>query len=201
MAFTFFFRDSHTLEQVIKYLLPIVDGMRKVKVWDAGCAMGPEPYTFAILLAERMGYFAYKNVEIHATDIDETNTFGNIITEAIYPEPELSRMPKEIFDKYFAPTDKPGMMKLDDRIRSRVSFTKNDLLQLSPISSDYSLIICKNVLLHLQPHERIEVIRMFHKSLAKDGLFTTEQTQSMPKECEHLFKKLANDANVYQKIG
>ena len=101
MAFTFFFRDSHSIEQALKYFIPMVNGYRKIKVWDAGCAMGPEPYTFAIMLAEKMGYFAFKNVEIDATDIDETHTFEKIISEGVYPESELSRIPKEIFDKYF----------------------------------------------------------------------------------------------------
>ena len=101
MAFTFFFRDSHTLEQVVKYFLPSISGLRKVKIWDAGCANGPEPYTFAIILAESMGYFAFKNVQLDASDIDETDTFGNIIREGIYPEADLKRIPPDIFKKYF----------------------------------------------------------------------------------------------------
>ena len=60
MAFTFFFRDNHTLEQLVKHLLPIVQGRSNIKIWDAGCAMGPEPYTLAILLAEKMGKFALR---------------------------------------------------------------------------------------------------------------------------------------------
>ena len=40
MAFTFFFRDNHTLEQLVKHLLPTVQGRSNIKIWDAGCAMG-----------------------------------------------------------------------------------------------------------------------------------------------------------------
>ncbi|HPB55993.1 MAG TPA: CheR family methyltransferase, partial [Candidatus Aminicenantes bacterium] len=68
MAFTFFFRDNHTLEQLVKHLLPTVQGRSNIKIWDAGCAMGPEPYTLAILFAEKMGKFAFKNVRIDASD-------------------------------------------------------------------------------------------------------------------------------------
>lgn len=199
MAFTFFFRDSHSIEQALKYFLPIVNGYRKIRIWDAGSAMGPEPYTFAIMLAERMGYFAFKNVEIDASDIDETDTFGKIITDGIYPESELTRIPKDIFNKYFTKSERDGYFRINDNILSRVRFQKHDLLELKPFSDNYNMVICKNVLLHFQPRERIEVIKMFHSVLAPQGLFLTEQTQQVPEEISHLFKKIAADANVYQK--
>jgi len=200
MAFTFFFRDSHSIEQALKYFLPIINGYRRIKIWDAGCAMGPEPYTFAILLAEKIGYFAFKNVEIDATDIDETDTFGKIISAGVYPESELSRIPKEIFDKYFTKNEREGYFRISDNILNRVKFLKNDLLKLNPIGDNYNLIICKNVLLHFQPNERIEVIKMFHSALAPNGLLLTEQTQQVPEDISHLFNKIAADANVYQKV-
>jgi len=200
MAFTFFFRDSHSIEQALKYFIPIVYGYSKIKVWDAGCAMGPEPYTFAIMLAEKMGYFAFKNIEIDATDIDETQTFEKIISEGVYPESELSRIPKEIFDKYFSKDEREGYYKINDSILNRVKFKRHNLLDLKPISDNYNLIICKNILLHFQQNERINVIKMFHSSLATNGLLLTEQTQQVPEEISHLFNKIAPDANVYQKV-
>jgi len=200
MAFTFFFRDSHSIEQALKYFLPIINGYRRIKIWDAGCAMGHEPYTFAILLAEKMGYFAFKNVEIDASDIDETDTFGKIISAGVYPESELSRIPKEIFEKYFSKNEREGYYRISDNILNRVKFIKSDLLKLKPIGDNYNLIICKNVLLHFQPNERIDVIKMFHSALAPNGLLLTEQTQQVPEEIAHLFNKIAADANVYQKV-
>jgi chemotaxis protein methyltransferase CheR len=200
MAFTFFFRDNHTLEQAIKYFMPIVAGYQKVRIWDAGCAMGPEPYTLAIMLAETMGYFAFKNLEIDATDIDETGTFGPIITQGIYLESDLARIPPDILEKYFHRMSEPDKFLVDEKVRSKIKFYQNDLLDLKPLKNNYNLILCKNVLLHLLPDERIKVIRMFHSALATNGLLATEQTQPMPEETAPLFKKLANDANIYQKI-
>ncbi len=43
MAFTYFFRDLYTLELAAKHLLPFISGSSKPRLWDAGCAMGPEP--------------------------------------------------------------------------------------------------------------------------------------------------------------
>ncbi len=201
MAFTFFFRDSHTLTRVAEKFIPFVEGYSKIKIWNAGCAMGPEPFTFAIILAEKMSYFAFKRVYIDATDIDETDTFGSIINSAVYPESDLRRIPPEFLTKYFVKTGDDGYFRVQENLRNRIRFTKHDLLTLKPIDTGYHLVICKNVLLHLQPQERIDVIKMYHSVLAPNGLFTTEQTQAMPEECAHLFEPLASDAHVYKKIG
>ncbi len=200
MAFTFFFRDSHSLEQAAKFLLENIDGQRNIKVWDAGCAMGPEPYTFAILLAEKMGYFSFKKVQVDASDIDETDTFGNIILKGEYPENELVRIPKDIFEKYFAKVENSNNCKLTDNILNRIKFIKHDLLTFKPFDTGYNLIICKNVLLHFQQAERVKVFSMFHSVLAEKGLLVTEQTQELPEENRSQFEKITGDANIYRKI-
>lgn len=201
MAFTFFFRDSHTLERAVDFLLPEINGQGRLKVWNAGCAMGPETYTFAIILAERMDAYSFKSVKIEASDIDESENFGKILTEGFYPDSDLKRLPDGILDKYFTNSERQGFFRVVDKIRDRVTFRKHDLLTLKPFGSDYHFIICKNVLLHFQPEQRVEVIKMFHSVLAPGGLLTTEQTQNLPDECSHLFASLATDAHVYRKIG
>lgn len=200
MAFTFFFRDMQVLELAIKHVVPNAIGRSRAKVWDAGCAMGPEPYSLAIMFAENMGQFAFKNLTIYATDIDEQDTFGAIIRNGVYPEDELKRVPENIFNKYFKPDEKPGFYRVVDAVRERVVFQKHNLLSMKSIGSDFLLILCKNVLLHFQPEERIKVISMFHQALAPVGHFATEQTQKMPSENDKLFEQIAFDGQIFRKV-
>jgi chemotaxis protein methyltransferase CheR len=201
MAFTFFFRDLHTIEHIANILIPEVSGRSRIRVWDAGCAMGPEPYTLAITLAEKMGNFSFKNLYITATDIDDCDTFGNIIKEGIYSDEETKRIPEEIFKKYFLKIDGDVIKyKLIDLIRERILFQKHNLLSLESIGSNFSLILCKNVLLHFQQQERIEVIKMFHGSLMPGGLLAWEQTQKLPEELAVYFEQVVSDAQIYRKI-
>ena len=93
MAFTFFFRDQHVLERVVEHSLPSLAGRNHPRIWDAGVAMGQEPYTVAILFAERMGHFAFNNLRIEATDVESTGQFAQIVEAAMYPREELSRLP------------------------------------------------------------------------------------------------------------
>lgn len=198
MAFTFFFRDLPVLEYAVEQTIKIAMGRMRIKVWDAGCALGQEPYTLAILFAERLGA-TYNNLYLDATDYDSENNFGDIVKAATYKYEELQRIPADIFKKYF---DAQGgdTYRVNDKIRSRVFFQYHDLLSLRPIGSDYALVVCKNVLLHFQYAERIEVIKMYHRALCDGGYLALENTQKMPVELAHLFEQVVPDAQLYKKL-
>lgn len=200
MAFTYFLRDLHTLEHLARHVIPYTAGRSHVRIWDAGCAMGQEAYSLAMVFAENMGYFAFKNLRIHATDLDNCDLFREIVVSGIYQEDSLKRMPGELFDKYFHSTEQPGYFQISENLRSRIIYQKHDLLSLTPVGKDFSLVLCKNVLLHFRPAERIQVIRMFHRSLAPGGFFATEQTQKLPAEVAPLFEQVTPDAQVFKKL-
>jgi chemotaxis protein methyltransferase CheR len=199
VAFTFFFRDQHVLDLIVKHAVPQLAGRSRARVWDAGCAMGPEPYSLAILLAEAMGYFAFNNLRIDASDLDDCGLFGPIIANGVYPWEELERVPPELFAKYFEPAGEKKF-RVVERVRTRLTFHRHDLLTLKPVGEGYNLIVCKNVLLHFQAADRVEVCRMFHNALAPDGLLATEQTQKLPAEVAHLFHQVVSDGQVFKKV-
>jgi len=200
MAFTFFFRDLPALHAIRDHVIPELKKNSHINVWDAGCAMGPEPYSLAIIFKEALGYYEFKRLQICATDLDEeSHEFGNIIAKGVYPEETVKRIPKDIFEKSFTGNNKPGHFQIADELMKCVSFQKHDLRTLQPIRDGFGLIVCKNVLLHLHEPERIDVIKMFHKSLIPEGFFVTEQTQKMPRETAHLFKQVISNVQLFQR--
>jgi len=200
MALSFFFRDLPSLHAIRDHVIPELRQNRFINVWDAGCAMGPEPYSVAIFFKEALGYYEFKRLKIFATDLDEeSNQFGNILTAGIYPEEAVKRMPKDILARYFSPDGKPGHFKISDEIMGCVSFQKHDLRSLQAIRGGLGLVVCKNVLLHLNESERIDVIKMFCNSLMPGGFFVCEQTQKMPRETAHLFKHVIPNVQLFQK--
>lgn len=199
MAFTFFFRDQHVLEIACRHFIPFISGRSRPRIWDAGCAMGQEPYTLAILLFQQMSLFGFNNLRILATDIDESGQFGEIVSRGEYSKDDVGRMPPGVLEKCFAETA-PGRFRVIDRIRSRVEYRRHDLLSLQPPAQEFSLVVCKNVLLHFTASERVEVLRMFHEALSPGGLLVTEQTQKMPAELAGSFERLASDGQLYRKV-
>ncbi len=198
MAFTFFFRDLPVLEHAVNATIKLAMGRMRIKVWDAGSALGQEPYTLAILFAERLGA-TFNNLYLDTTDYDSENNFGDIVKMATYKYDELQRMPAEIFEKYFVLQD-TDLYRVCDKVRSRVFFQYHDLLSLKAIGSEYALVVCKNVLLHFQYNERIEVIKMYHQALCPGGLLALENTQKIPVEISHLFEQVVPDAQLYRKV-
>ena len=200
MAFTYFFRDLHTLEMVRDHVIPVLRSRRFIKIWDAGCAMGPEPYTLAIVLRENMGA-TFGNIRIYATDIDESGHFGEIITNGIYPEEQVKRIPKVIFEKYFSEDGKPDYFIIAEELRKCVEYQKHDLLSLEPVGTGLGLVLCKNVLLHFREDDRVNVIKMFHGALERGGFLAMEQTQKMPRKVTGLFEPVVANAQLFRKVG
>jgi len=200
MAFTYFFRDMQTLKLISSKVLPYLRGHRYINIWDAGCAHGPEAYSLAILLRESMSHMLFRNVRIYATDQDTCDQFGKIVTAGIYPEAETKRIPPLIRAKYFQRTDTPGEHQLIEEIRSSVSFVKHDLLSFEPVRLGFSLIVCKNVLLHFDPQQRVNVIRMFQSALRGDGFLVTENTQKLPFENKRCFQPVTSAAQIFRKV-
>lgn len=198
MAFTFFFRDLPVLEYAVEQTIKLAMGRMRIKVWDAGCALGQEPYTLTILFAERLGS-AFNNLYLDATDYDSDNNFGDIVKLATYKYEEVQRIPAEIFKKYFDPLGN-DLYQVCAKVRSRVFFQYHNLLSLTPIGTEYALVVCKNVLLHFQYSERIEVIKMYHQALSSGGYLALENTQKMPTEISHLFEQVVPDAQLYRKL-
>ncbi|MBN2693744.1 chemotaxis protein CheR [bacterium] len=200
MAFTYFFRDTHSVEIAIEYLLKYTSGNSSIKIWDAGCASGQEPYSLAILLAEKMSTFMFRNVSIQATDIDTSDLFEKIIKNGVYPKDELQRIPSELFEKYFEESEYPNSYQINYRIRDKIKFSKHNLLSLKEVDNGFHLIVCKNVLLHFQPEERVEVFKMYHRALAENGLLVMEHTQDLSPEVSNLFERVIGNVQLYRKI-
>ena len=201
MAFTFFFRDRETLEAVMEYVVPRISGRSRIRVWDAGCAKGEEPYTVAIMLAERLRPHARSLVRIDATDIEESEfaQFESVVSKGEYHRTNVEHVPRELAEKYFVAAERPDHYLVRPELRSKVSFQRHDLLSLDPIGRDFSLVVCKNVLLHFKPEQRGKVINMFHKALLPGGFLAMEQRQDLPGEVSGLFENVGNGVKLFRK--
>jgi chemotaxis protein methyltransferase CheR len=197
MAFTFFFRDMNVLETIQTDVLPVLLSRRCLNIWDAGCATGVEPFSLAIILREKLGDFTYRNVKILATDLNPT--FESLIKEATYPQELVGRIPDDILGKYFVPDENKAFYRLCEQVRRTVTFKHHDLASLNPVGEKFGLIVCKNVLLHIQPETRTKVIKMFYDSLVPGGYLATEQTQKMPNEAADWFEPIIGKGIVYRK--
>jgi chemotaxis protein methyltransferase CheR len=198
MAVTYFFRDCHTLELLIQRALPNLCGQAAIHIWDAGCANGAEPYTLAMLLREEMTDRVFEKVRICASDVDPD--CGPQIAAGIYAKHEIERIPQSLRQRYFQAIGAPGYVQVVDDVRDKVSFMLHDLLSLEPPRTDFSLIVCKNVLNEFDEEQRRQVFQMFHRAMHSGGFLATEHTLRMPEDAEPLFEPISRYAQVYRRL-
>jgi chemotaxis protein methyltransferase CheR len=203
LAYTSFFRDSDALAAIGDLALPAISHLREIRLWDAGCATGEEPYTLAILFASKLGPFMFRNLDILATDHEESSfpQFAERIREARYSRTDIFWVPRELRELYFEPTEDPESFLLAQEIRERVRFKRHDLLSLSPPETGQSLIVCKNVLMHFSPEGQEGVLGMFWEALEPGGFLALDGNQALPRSFVSRFPRVAPGLPLYRKPG
>jgi len=200
VAFTFFFRDQRVLDSIVRHVVPSVMGRSIIRIWDAGCASGEEAYSVAMLLFESLWPFASNNLRIDATDIEENSQFANTIASGMYASEFLKGSSHQaLLAKYCRPAARAGYVEFDVTLRNCIFYQRHDLLSLRPIGNNFSLVVCKNVLLHFAYEQRVEVIKMFYEALLSGGYLALDELQELPAEVSPLFVRVLADSTLYRK--
>jgi chemotaxis protein methyltransferase CheR len=201
MAYTSFFRDADALGAIGDIVIPALAHWRAIKVWDAGCATGEEPFTLAILFASKLRPFPFRNLDILATDYEESSfpQFATQIGRGRYSRKDIFWVPQDHRDLYFMPTEDPEVFELALELRDRVRYLQHDLLTLVPPETGQSLVVCKNVLMHFSPENQVKVLEMFHRALVPGGYLALDGAQAMPEACAGWFPRVAQGLPLFQK--
>ena len=101
---SYFFRDKAPFQYFTEIMLPKLmaarAGTRQIRLWSAAAATGQEPYSLAMLLAERAHLLADWHVEILATDFAEDAL--RKARKGLYSQFEVQRgLPVSLLVKYF----------------------------------------------------------------------------------------------------
>ncbi len=166
---TSFFRDTAPWECLRDEILPRLVGPPaagdSLRVWSAGCASGEEAYSIAILLAEAMGFDAFRErVKIYATDVDEEAL--RQARRAVYGRRVAEHVPAPLLAKYFDRQD--DRYTVIKELRRSVIFGRHDLLQDAPISR-VDLLICRNCLMYFNTEAQTRILGRFHFALSSRG--------------------------------
>jgi chemotaxis protein methyltransferase CheR len=201
MAYTSFFRDTDALNAISDLVIPAISHSRSIRVWDAGCASGEEPFTLAILFAAKLGAFHFRNLDILATDYEESNyaQFGDRIRAGEYSRQDIFWVPSAHREQYFEATDNPEVFRLTEPIRERVRYIQHDLLTLVPPETGQALIVCKNVLMHFSPEDQVKVLDMSHQALLPGGFLALDGNQPMPSVFSTRFLQVERGTPLFQK--
>jgi chemotaxis protein methyltransferase CheR len=167
-----FFRNALQWEVLEKKIFPtLLEKNQHFNIWSAGCSTGEEPYTLAMILAEK----AYKmQVSIIATDFDE-----RVLKKAInglYKPKEVSAIPASYLKKYFKEVE--GQYQASDTLKRFITFKHHNLLR-DAYPSQLDLIICRNVVIYFTEETKSIMYRKMFDALKPGGVLFTGSTEQI----------------------
>ncbi len=175
---TSFFRTVGHFDALREKILPSLlrDERREkaIRVWSAGCASGPEPYSLAITLLEAVAGRRGWKCEVAATDIG-TSALGEA-KAALYEERLLRKTPPDLRERYFQ--KEGGLFRVTPAARALVEFRRHNLMD-SGYPKDVDVIFCRNVLIYFRPDSRARILAGFHGALRQGGYIFLGHSESL----------------------
>lgn len=187
-----FFRNPDRYQVLQREILPeLLDKFGTLRIWSAGCSIGAEPYSLAILLEEldpRGGH------RIIGTDVDKAAI--EAARAGVYTADKLKEVSPERLRRYFT-QDQEGRWHISPTIRAKVRFRPHDLLA-DPYPSAQHLILCRNVVIYFVDSAKEEVFQKLADSLVEGGYLMIGSTESIFRP-ERLGLKSAGSF-IYRKV-
>jgi chemotaxis protein methyltransferase CheR len=197
---TNFFRNPEVYDIVEKEVLPAIIkskniGLRSIRIWSAGCSIGVEAYSIAMLLNHLLGNdFNKYNIKITGTDIDKESLLK--AQSGVYSDAEMKDVRPAFLKKYFTKED--GKYVVSDELKKITQFKKQDLIS-GPKMSGFDAVFCRNVTIYFQKELQEQLYMDFYDALGKDGFFVMGKTETLIGPSKDKFKPYNSKERIYQK--
>lgn len=193
---TAFFRDAEAFALVETAVVPaICDGAdRPVRCWIAGCSTGEEAYSIAILLTEGFERIERPTrLQIFATDVDAEAL--EIARHGLYSEAALAGVSETRLKRYFV-REGTGY-RIAKQIRESIVFAPHNLISDPPFSK-LDLVVCRNVLIYLNPKTQEKLLEIFHFILNPGGHLFLGSSESLG-DAAHLFDEISKPWRIFRR--
>lgn len=182
---TYMFRSPPQLEAMRNVILPqLIEtknilGLKRLRVWSAGCSTGEEPYTLAMFLREESEKrLAGWTFEIQATDLNDNSLAA--AKAGVYGEYALRSTSDLLRKKYFQPAaDKK--LQAGDQLKSIIRFDRVNLSDDSRMLflKGMDVIFCCNVLIYFDLASKRKVMQHFYSNLMPGGYLFLGHAESL----------------------
>lgn len=198
-----FFRDYEAWDFLNRAIIPKIiynqnmHAKKEIRVWSIGCASGEEDYSLAISLIENLKTDIGKyEIKIFATDIDESAL--RIASSGTYMPEQLIGLPDYIKNKYF--TNCNNLYTISDEVKHLLIFEKHNLVT-EPAISNIDLLLCRNVMIYLEPSLRPKVIQNLRYALNENGYLWLGKGEKHIDSRAYGFKPLETKWRIFKKIS
>jgi len=168
-----FFRNPEAWEAMAtQFLRPALLQQLSVRVWSAGCSLGYEPLTIAMLARE---IAPSKPISILGTDLDDTTLAR--ARKATYTEQQMAGVSPARRARFFRQVGANWEAKPE--LQALISWRRHDLLK-DPYEKPFDIICCRNVVIYFTEQAKTELYKRFGDSLKPGGVLFLGATESIP---------------------
>jgi chemotaxis protein methyltransferase CheR len=167
---TYFFRDRAPFDLLQRYALPELAQRRhkskRLRIWSAGCSTGQEVYSLAMLFAEEPQKWLGWTIDILGTDV--STSCIDRARHGVYSQFEVQRglaIGQTI--RWFEECS-DGWRAVEP-LRKPLRFQVHNLLEPAPHPGDFDIVLCRNVLLYLNPDRKTLAFERIAGAMAEDG--------------------------------
>lgn len=195
------FRDPSFFLTFRREVVPLLRTYPFIRIWQAGCSMGEEVYSLAVLLEEEN---LYDRCRIYATDMN-----GAVLRTAkagIYP---LELMQKYTLNYIQAGGTRPFSeyyTAMYDHAIFRPSLQRNVLFSEHNLATDgpfneFNVILCRNVMIYFNKQLQARVHGLFYGSLSPFGILGLGAKESLRfTACESCYEPVAAAEKLYRRV-
>ena len=195
------FRDPSFFLAFRQHAVPVLRTYPFIRIWQAGCSLGEEAYSLAIMLEEEG---LYERSLIYATDINEVSL--RQAREAIYPAELMQKYTQSYlhaggqrsFSEYY--TARYDYAILRPTLQRNIVFSQHNLVSDAPFN-EFNVILCRNVMIYFNRGLQERTHNLFHASLAMFGILglgSRESLRFMPQE--QMYEPLVAGEKLYRRI-
>ncbi len=196
------FRDPGFFLAFRRHAVPVLRTYPFIRIWQAGCSLGEEAYSLAILLEEEG---LLDRSLIYATDINEVTL--RQARDAIYPAELMQKYTQNYvsaggqrsFSEYY--TARYDFAILRPTLQRNIVFSQHNLVSDAPFN-EFNVILCRNVMIYFNRGLQERTHQLFHDSLGMFGILglgSRESLRFMPQE--HLYEPLVPNEKLYRRIA
>jgi chemotaxis protein methyltransferase CheR len=183
---TDFFREPWHFKFLVDRAYPILQKLygagtsRKLSVWSAACSSGEEPYTLAMVLANKAKENPQFKYEILATDI--SSKILEAARNAVYDHERADPIPLAMRKKYLLRSrdHTKNLVKIHPALQDHISFLRLNLKDASyGLPHLMDAIFCRNVIIYFDRATQEQIINRLCRCLVPGGFLFMGHAESL----------------------
>lgn len=201
---TYFFRHPEQFRAFAEVALPdrlrVNAGRRRLRVLSAGCASGEEPYSLAMLLADRAAALAGWELDLLGVDLNPQAIAR--ARGASFGAWSMRGVLESVRERFF--THEAGSYKLDPRVANLTRFEERNLTADDASfwrPGTFDVVFCRNVLIYFGPETTRAVIARIAGALAPGGYLFLGPAESLREVSDDFHLLHTHGCFYYQRKG